>query len=290
MNAMSFLEAIGDIREEYIGEAAQYRAKPQKIHLSRWISVAACLALLAASSAIYLKTGQLDTSESAQNATGASSAATSEASVAVAEDTPMPKDSADAPAPNTALFEAPTAQDNSLDFDAYKTLTDPTLLKENQLVTPVTQEMMGEFVAATTAGEFYAYAPLEGIPAVRILKTAAGELNYVLYSGSIATGSELTSLYGANSAEELAFISLEANGQESQTTDTTVLSEFYTAFTNLTSQGAPSTTEEGQLLRIGFQNGLTLRMYYDSEAALLCTESDAYPLENSLTEILQNLS
>lgn len=289
MKAMSLLEAIGEIREEYIEEAAQYRAKPQKIHVSRWISAAACLALLAASSAIYLKTGQLDTSDSTQNAASASSAAASEASVAMAEDTPMPKDSADAPTPNTALYEATPVQDFSLDFDAYKTLTDPALLEENQLITPVTQEMMGEFVAATTAGELYAYAPLEGIPAVRILKTTAGELNYVLYSGSIATGSELISLYGGNSAEELAFISLETNGQENQTTDNTVLSEFYTAFTKLASQGTPATTEEGQLLRIGLKNGLTLRMYYDSEAAFLYTESDAYPLENSFLELLDNL-
>lgn len=287
MNAMSLLESIGEIREEYIEEAAQYSAKPQKIRLSRWISAAACLAILAASSTIYLKTGWLDTSENDQNVAEASSADTSGASAA-AEDVPMAKDSLDAPAPNTALFEAPPA-DSGWNSEEYQIMTDTTLLQENHLETPVTQEMMGEFVSASSAGELYACAALESVPAVRILKTKAGELNYVRYSGTVSTGAELTTLYGATSAEAIAFISLETDGQNNQTTDAAVLSEFYEAFQVLASQGAPA-SQDGDLLRIGFENGLTLRMSYNREESLLCTEADAYPLENSFTKILDSLS
>ena len=35
MNPMSLLEGFGEIREKFVEEAENYRAKPQKIHLTR---------------------------------------------------------------------------------------------------------------------------------------------------------------------------------------------------------------------------------------------------------------
>ena len=287
MNPMSLLEGFGEIQDKFVEEAENYRAKPQKLRLTRWISAAACLAVLAVSGAVYLRTNPIETGDSASNSTGSAASA--------AEEERTADDASGSPAPNAAFFDAsPKEYSNSsasLDLEAYEPIAEgSSLLAENQLPEPITQDMLGSLIGTAGAGELYAFAPLESVPAVRILETEDGVLQYAFYTGPASTGAELFSLYGAASAEDLSYVSLEDTEIGIASSDRELLEEFYQSFTALESQGTPPEETGEQFLRIRFQNGLTVRMAYLEEEGLLCTAADAYPVEEGLAEILEGLS
>lgn len=285
MNPMSLLEGFGEIREKFVEEAENYRAKPQKIHLTRWISAAACLAVLAVSGAVYLRTNPIQTGDSASNAASSAASAAEERAAG---------DASGSPAPNAALFDAsPKGYANSsisLDLEAYKPITEGSaLLSENQLPEPITQEMLGGFIGTASLGELYAYAPLESAPAVRILEAEDGAFQYAFYTGPASTGAELFSLYGAASAEDLSYVALEGGAQGAASGDSQLLEEFYQLFASLESQGTPPEGTGELYLRVGFQNGLTFRIEYLEEEGLLCTSADAYQAGSSIAGLVESL-
>ena len=276
MNPMSLLEGFGEIREKFVEEAENYRAKPQKIHLTRWISAAACLAVLAVSGAVYLRTNPIQTGDSASNVASSAASAAEERAAG---------DASGSPAPNAALFDAsPKGYANSsisLDLEAYKPITEGSaLLSENQLPEPITQEMLGGFIGTASLGELYAYAPLE---------REDGAFQYAFYTGPASTGAELFSLYGAASAEDLSYVALEGGAQGAASDGSQLLEEFYQLFASLESQGTPPEGTGELYLRVGFQNGLTFRIEYLEEEGLLCTSADAYQAGSSIAGLVESL-
>ncbi len=286
MTPFLLLEAVGEINEQYVEEAERYRRKRALSRPLRWVSAAACLAVLAAAGTVWLKTS------SGIGTGGSSSAATAEAppenavlpeSLDAADDA-EPK--AGGAGPNAVLYTAPSADDAGFAFlpEDYRAVEDAAILTENGL--PETaEEMRGDYLGESPGGSLYALAGLEDTPAFAVLEREDGSFAYAAYEGPAESGEALAALYGADSAESLASLSLESGTSR----DEAVLEEFYSCFLALESAGAPPESAEGSLLRVGFQNGLVLRMEYLPEEGLLCTGADAYPAGEELAALLDSL-
>ncbi len=54
MNAKKFSEALGNVREDYVNEAATYRRSSKSLSWVKWGAVAACLCLVAAGSGVLI--------------------------------------------------------------------------------------------------------------------------------------------------------------------------------------------------------------------------------------------